>query len=346
MTTIPTHSGAFIVSSGRCGSTLMSNLVKHHPDILSLSEVFASMMPRAFTHGRLSGKRFWKLLNHNGVGIRKALNDKYCPDELLYEFGPDAAYTNDTLPPLLRVTLPVISDEPEQLLQRLKPVIEAQPCRSLQGQYYFLFAWLTEDSGKKMWVERSGVSLTWMRALRLRFPKAKYVHVYRDGRDVALSINNHAGVRTFAHNWVRFRKVGIDLMRPPFGLGSSKLFDVFEGTAAVVMNVDKQLETPLSLHDIGTFWSEMVKVGMEQLDQLPADQRFDICYEDLLAEPEPILRDFINFLDPALAHDDWLRRVAQIPSAGRSNWKSLSKADRDELEAACAQGLERLGYAI
>jgi putative sulfotransferase len=52
----------FIVGTGRCGSTMMSNVVRLHSRLLSLSEFFTSLAGRAFTLRELDGERFWQLL--------------------------------------------------------------------------------------------------------------------------------------------------------------------------------------------------------------------------------------------------------------------------------------------
>ena len=338
------YDGAFIVSSGRCGSTLMSNLVDIHPGMTSISELFACVEPRAFVLRNPTGKQFWKLLSQVRPGVSKALNPENCPDEFLYPLD-QGRYTNATLPPILRVTLPFLFQDPDAVYDRLQPLIEERPRAPLAQHYRFLFDWIAQEAGSPHWVERSGASLSMVREIHKHFPEAKLVHVYRDGRDVALSINNHPGVRAFAHNWVRFRKIGIDLMREPFELSSNRLIAFAEPFAQHIVNLDKQLVTPLPLKDIGAFWSAMVEIGVGHLKSVPAKQKYDVCYEELVAEPVEHLREFIRFVDPALECEDWLYRAAQMPRRGRSNWKDLPKADRDELEKACAPGLEVLGYA-
>jgi hypothetical protein len=47
----------FIVGTGRCGSTMMSNVVRLHPRLLSLSEFFTSLAGRAFTLREPDGER-------------------------------------------------------------------------------------------------------------------------------------------------------------------------------------------------------------------------------------------------------------------------------------------------
>ena len=45
--------GVFVVSTGRCGSTMLSNMLRLNPEILSLSEFFSLLMPDPLPAGEL-----------------------------------------------------------------------------------------------------------------------------------------------------------------------------------------------------------------------------------------------------------------------------------------------------
>ena len=53
----------FIVGTGRCGSTALSNILNQHPSVLSLSEFFISLLPNAFVRHQMTGSQFWELLS-------------------------------------------------------------------------------------------------------------------------------------------------------------------------------------------------------------------------------------------------------------------------------------------
>lgn len=52
-----------VLGTGRCGSTMLSDVVNEHRKVLSLSEFFACLDPLGFADGELDGPEFWKLLS-------------------------------------------------------------------------------------------------------------------------------------------------------------------------------------------------------------------------------------------------------------------------------------------
>lgn len=59
-----------VLSTGRCGSTMISDGLNLHPMILSLSEVFSTLGPRALFRNRLNGKAMWELCSRQNPARR------------------------------------------------------------------------------------------------------------------------------------------------------------------------------------------------------------------------------------------------------------------------------------
>jgi hypothetical protein len=91
----------FIVGTGRCGSTMMSNLVRMHPRLLSLSEFFMSLGGRAFTLREPDGERFWRLLSRLPPIAGRMLAKGPQMEEVLYGFGNGARFGPPTCRPSL-----------------------------------------------------------------------------------------------------------------------------------------------------------------------------------------------------------------------------------------------------
>ena len=62
--------GVIVVSTGRCGSTMLSNMLRLNPEILSLSEFFSLLMPDPFPAGELDAAAYWRILHreHSTIG--------------------------------------------------------------------------------------------------------------------------------------------------------------------------------------------------------------------------------------------------------------------------------------
>ena len=79
-----TWNGAFVVGTGRCGSTLLSDALALHSDVLSLSELLAGLGPAAFPEGTISGQEFWALLTSRAGLASRLLRIHAEPSEVLY----------------------------------------------------------------------------------------------------------------------------------------------------------------------------------------------------------------------------------------------------------------------
>jgi hypothetical protein len=339
-----TYPPTFIVSTGRCGSTLVSRLVRQHPDILSISEFFMSLATRAFVKKTLDGEQFWNLLSVAHAGEKLVFNPEALVDEFLYPYGPESHFTRDNLPPLLFVVLPHLTDDHDAVYAEIEGVIRARPKASVGEQFAFLFDWLRVRFDKKMWVERSGASLTFLPVLKDLYPDAKYIHVYRDGRDVAMSMVNHSPTWLYAHAWRMAGYFGINPLKRPFLMGETPIISWFEAPMVKVLGLGKKLNTPLPPDITGAFWSDMIRVGLDNLADIPAERQISMRYEDLIADPTAELTRMIDFMGPGLANDRWLAEAAALPRYREPAWKQLSPSDQDALNKACAPGLALLGY--
>ena len=149
-----------VLSTGRCGSTMVSDVLNLHPDVLSLSEVFSLLGPLALFRKRLSGRAMWALCSRQNPALRVLLSADTIPSEILYPFAdPHARYSPRNVPPILCAMLPHLTPDYEHLYDDLEPVVRGLPRANLADQYRHLFEWLRDHFGRRVWVERSGGSL-------------------------------------------------------------------------------------------------------------------------------------------------------------------------------------------
>lgn len=96
--------GVLVVSTGRCGSTMLSNMLRLNPEILSLSEFFSLLMPDPFPAGELDATAYWRLLSEPWVFFRHAYRLGLRVPEFIYVPGPGSKLTR--LPGSRRSWLP------------------------------------------------------------------------------------------------------------------------------------------------------------------------------------------------------------------------------------------------
>ena len=335
-----------ILSTGRCGSTLVSEMLNRHPGVLSLSEFFVTLGLKGFAWQRPSGEHMWRILTRQSPALHAMLKDGHLVDEGLYRpDAPGARYRVETMPPIIAVTLPHLTDRPEELLDQLEPLVRNRPRMPLADHYRALFADLAGRFGRRVWVERSGGTLMHAAKLLRLFPEARVVHVYRDGRDTAMSMSRHHNFRVLLGAMLLSRRYGIDARRS-FRKAKGSVLDVaMEALVFPHLNVGRIAAMP-TVADFGEFWSDMIEVGEEVLGSMPPDRRLDLKFEDMQAAPRDKLTELIRFIDPSLEDEAWLDEVSGMPGPARSRFQTLSADEQAALTRACAPGLERLGYPI
>ena len=155
------------------------------------------------------------------------------------------------------------------------------------------------------------------------WPQARFLHIVRDGRDVALSVLN----------WKRSsRNVG--------------RFSTWQ---------DDKIST------IALWWESFVTAAQRDGTNLGSKRFLEIRYEDLLAEPLPVCQQLCEFLaldDEAANMVDFHRGKTRKSSSGLSakkawlpltpglrNWRSELPSDEiAKFEALCGDLLSRCGY--
>ncbi len=188
----------FILNSGRCGSTMVSQMLNLHPRILSLSEFFCSIPPApASIRRRASGTWFWKLISQQKPMLKALGRDLENVSEVLYPItDPNARFNSETTPPILLATLPHLTDDYEAVYDELGPIVQSQPKRAIVDHFRWLFGWLADRFGGDLWVERSGGSINMSMVMLRHFPEARVIHLYRDGRNTAISMSHHPSFRS------------------------------------------------------------------------------------------------------------------------------------------------------
>ena len=336
-----------MITSIRSGksSTMMSSVVRLHPRLLSLSEFFTSLAGRAFTLRKPDGERFWQLLTTLSPIAGQMLARGGQMEEVLYGFGNGARFGPYDLPPILVTALPHLTRDCEALYDEMGSVVRSGARAPLGQHYQYLFEWLCRRFDRERVVERSGSSLLFVPALARMFNGAKFVHLYRDGRDAAISMQRHPFFRLSVRFAGLFERMGLDPYRPPFLFGTSRLYPLLEAVTGRFLPVERWLAEPPPLETIGRYWSRTIVSGAKFLDALGRERVLSLRYEDILARPREELARLMEFMGPEYADSEWLTQASAIPRKPWSKWQKLPADQQERLTDACRPGLALLAYA-
>lgn len=333
----------FVVSTGRCGSNLVSRVLRAHPHILSVSDFLTNTRPSTFAHESFDGPQLWELLDTPYLPATLLMRNGLPVEEFLYPASDTSRFSAQTgIPGIALATLPHLTDDPDGLYDALREYVRTLPRDSLGRQYTRVFEWLRERFGKRVWIERSGGTLGFIPELLRHFPKVRFIHLYRDGRECAMSMSRHHVYRV---------GLGVPAVRSLFGFqggaepGAPGTTLPREQLAQITLDRAEYDALELPPSRFGKLWSDWVVDGVAQLRQVPQERVLDLCYERLLAEPEAELRKLHEFTLPGLDPSEWLAEVVPTVRTKPPTWIDLPAEERSRLEQACAPGLRQLGYA-
>lgn len=334
--------GVFAVSTGRCGSTMLSNMLRLNPDILSLSEFLSALLPDPLPQGALDAAAYWRLLTRPAPFFVHAYRLGLRVPEFLYWPGPRSRFTAATgIPPILMTALPHLSDDPEGLYDEVQAFVAGLTPASVAAQHRRLFAWLCSRLGARAWVERSGGSVIYVHQLADLFGDAKFVHLYRDGRECAYSMSRHPAYRLVAVDMMLHSRLGTS----PY-LSDDKLPGQVPPDLRPFMpgtfdrEAFERFEVPAA--EMAQLWSDMIMPALDVLTSLPPQRVLHLSYEDLVAEPRQALSQLAHFAGLPRADPGWLDRAVALVEARAPRWPTLPEEQLSELTRVCEPAMRRL----
>ena len=327
----------FVIGTGRCGSTLLSQMLGESPEVTSIFEFFNGLdMTRRFSEEPVSGEEFADLVSQPHPFVTMVLSRGYEVPEIVYPFGPDSRYQrSDGLPWLLVSALSRLSDAPDVLFDAAIDFARSRPTRPPREHYRALFDWLTERTGGRVWIERSGSSIDYVAQLKTLFPAARFVHIHRDGREVALSIREHHAFRLA----VTLSTAHLRGEQPP-SLDELRALE----SGGDDDTIGRQLKLRPDAAHFGAWWTRQIEQGMAALAEIDPGDQLVVRFEELLEHPDAELRRIAAFFELDPAAGGWIGQAgALITGHPEPRRDKLPPDERARLEAACRPGMERLG---
>ena len=322
----------FIVGTGRCGSTLLCNMLSRHPDALMLSECFSALdRANAFNPGIHTKEQLKALLLSNVPLTDLAVRRGQIAKELLYDAESQTAAVT---PAFMYITLPALTDNAEVLFDEMMAVVDTFPDQSMTQHYLQIFHWLTNRFNKTFWFERSGGSIEFMPELYRTFPRAKYLHIHRDGPDAIISMKNH-----FSFQMV------VSFFTNPATREELEQTELAGNAVSIDDPISKRLFTEQPpLEAFAEYWNYQLQTGYSVFTRLDASQYKDVRFEDLIAEPKCVLAEIADFLEfPEVA--DWIDDAAAMVDSSEisSSIGNLEEGEKNALLKACRPGQILLG---
>ena len=328
----------FVVGTGRCGSTLLSRMLALQPSLLSIFEFFNGLdMTKRCSSAPVGGSAFAALLSQEHPIVTMVLSRGYKVEEITYPFDrPGVRYTRDQrLPWLLVSTLPRLTDDPDALFDDVIAFARTLPKQPLVAHYRALFDWLAQRFGRSCWLERSGSSIDYVGSLHQLFPKARFLHLHRDGQETALSMREHAAYRLAIHfvfEKPRETEPSIDELRT--------LETGHDGDDLI----GRILVSRPPVEYFGGYWSQELQHGYKAIAALPADQYMEARFEDLVRDPKATLRTISDFFDLDPDANGWRDRAAAlVRGLPPTRFQTLPPDEQERLAAACRPGMVLLG---
>lgn len=321
-----------ILSSGRCGSTLLSNLIATEPETLSVPESLVVRQDELWQADRtLTGAEYWRLLSVPSGQWKATLRLGVLSDEFCYPEGGRWSGDMAPLPPILMSTLPALTDDPDALFDQLDDRVPRFPKQSLAQHYAMLFDLMAALHGRRRWVERSGGSSSLAEPLLGQLPLDKVVYLTRDMAPTAASMSRHSSYQFVVIRMEMIMRYGFD----PYA-DSADTENLLGGGQPVPDDMRPLLPEELTretLADRGgrieqhkLLWAGMRMTAERALAAHPPRQLLRLRYEDLMAAPVERLTElaeFLGFADPA----GWAASSAtRVRPSGRPAPESASAA--------------------
>ena len=271
----------FIVGAARSGTTLLRVMLDRHPDLAIPPE--SHFIPR-----------LWKRRARYGSGDRIER-----PGEFLRDLGADARFRSWDL------AIEAVRDELARRGDGAAP--------TFADAIDAAFTAYARAQGKTSWGDKTPRYVDDLPLLGTLFPDARFVHVIRDGRDVALSVLDmerlHAHAATAARVWARQIREGRAAGR---ALGPDRYLELrYED---LLDETEKRLREVCAFLGL-SFSRGMLEHGDRALDRIPKRQR------------------------------GMHSRLALPPTKGLRDWRSQMDANElAEFEAVAGDELEACGY--
>jgi len=186
--------------------------------------------------------------------------------------------------------------------------------------------------GDKRYVDKTPSHVFLTGFLAATFPESLFIHVIRDGRDVALSWSKRPWLRADAFEPKRFEPGGYRYGPTPHFWVEAERIPEFRATT--------------DLHRCAWGWRRHVEAWLDAATGLPPERMLQVRYEELVIRPHEIAGEIADFLGLDPEGGRALTTAAgNADPASVGGWVTgMSPAETNLVEAEIGPTLRRVGY--
>lgn len=328
----PIPGRAIIISSGRCGSTLLSDLIAEEAETLSAQEFLMSVAPWARSEEVLTGTEYWAMLSSPKAELATLFRIGLPPKEVRYPSDGRWSGRLTELPRILVITLSKLTDDPDALFDQLAEQVPGFPRQSVGAHHQMFLDRLAALTGKRRWVERSGGSSHLAPYLLKAFPTAKIVYLTRNWADTARSMSRHPSFQLIQLRMEFLSRCGLD----PFRLTPGQTVpEELERYLPDRLTADLLRERGADLTRYLGLCAFMHAQTEQALTDTPPAYLLRMGYEDLVADPVAELvrlGEFLGFADA----EGWAQRMAGRVGRPAESQKPAESQDSSEPQRSAA----------
>lgn len=288
----------FIVGTGRCGTQLLRNILNKNPEVKVVPEThFFPVLYEKFGTGPLSCEDFMKIVL-NMYGSRGK--------QWIYAILKDTGKSLNLFEEEFRS---YCSDSRERAL------------RTYMELFYSFFYGenvLIGDKTPHYGAYAAEIKQIW--------PDAKFIHLVRDGVDVAYSMSGHPAFVKYINGKV-----------------SPKELDtiMFEGKNRYLPS------DPVSMEQALTFWEELYFATKNALEKVDQRDVLTLRYEDLLYKPDDNIKQLAHFLGLD-RNGSWIKKAAQLPRPfpERNQIRRFDRKVYHRYASLVKEGMGKAGYPV
>lgn len=284
----------FVIGTGRSGTTLFFHLLALHPDLAWFSN-YGNRWPRHAWPASLSRVR-----DLPGIDRLVELDRRFMPQ-------PAEAYA-------------ILDELTEGAFTSDRRLDDRDVTPGIRVRFRRRVAAVQQFQGRSRFAHKH-TGFARARYLRAIFPEARFIDVYRDGREVAASLSRVGWWRGL-ESW-RWGEMRPDYHEEFLSSGRS----------------------PIVLAAIN--WKTLMDEIEDECRELPGETLLRVRYDDLIADPRPVLERTLRFAGLPDSDRFWSRVRRQAIHENETTWRThLGSEQRELLEKCLSLHLQKYGFPV